>query len=121
MAAEIGQSATAKNPPIPPGERQVFRTVGSIRDRAEPELVMQLRRNRGSGLRAIFSTITGINPNMHLADFSNGATLDQFDHSAGIGAGMDLGSDLRDELFPFAGLHHRTAFGNGACQGLLAI
>src|ERR1051326_3025064 len=121
MTAEIRKRTASEYPPMPPVDRQIFRAVGTIGRRTEPEIVMHLGRDRRCVFGDLLAAIAGIYPDVNFFYGPDCAGLNQLDDPSVIIARMDLSSDLRHALHFTRRIHDDAAFGDAVRQPLFAI
>src|SRR5689334_17111483 len=97
MATKVRQRTTAEVPPIAPFEMGKLRMIRVRLHRPEPQVPIQIRRDRRPILGSIIASIIRGSPNVDLVHAAYGAALNGFDHTPIIVPGMNLSADLRHE------------------------
>ena len=100
---------------------QVSWVVGAHRGRAEPEIPMDIRRDRNWCWGQRTPGPNGADPVVDFANRTNNAAPHQLHHTAIIFLGVDLGSHLRHAFVFARGFGDQAGLRNRVGQGLLAI
>ena len=123
VAGHVAQGAGAEIIPAAPLERVIDVLLeGPLAGRAEPEIPVQVRRDRVLPARAVqaLGPDRAVGPDMQFERFADHARLDDFDGAAQAALGAALVAHLRRQVLLFGQLPHHARLADGLDQRLLA-
>ncbi len=95
--------------------------IGLLLDGTEPQVPVEMGRNRREGFVAFLAAESANDPDVHLADLPDRTAPDQFDHPAVVAAGMNLRPDLGHPPGFARQFGHHPRLGDGPGQRLFAV
>src|SRR6266446_6901879 len=123
MAAKVGQRPAAEIPLFVPARAlvDVVGMVRTLRRRPQPQVPVQVIRNRDGLFGPIAVTPNPRRPDVNFADRPNGTGLDAFDHAPAVPVSVRLGTHLSSDLCLVSFASQEASFPNGMGKRLFAI